>query len=62
MDVFEVPFALLAFLAFVWVVPVWVWFTGSHSGWSALSMESQFLAGLMLPATASLAIASWLSE
>lgn len=60
MDVFDLPFALLAFLAFVWLVPVWVWFSGSHAGWASLSMESQFIAGLMLPATAGLAIVSWL--
>ena len=60
MDVFDLPFAMLAFLAFVWVVPAWVWFTGQHSGWSSLGMESQFLAGLILPATAALAVTSWI--
>lgn len=60
MDVFEFPFALLAFFGFVLVVPPWVWFISQYPSVSNLSLPSQFLVNLLLPATILLALASWL--
>ena len=60
MDVFEFPFALLAFLGFVAVVPPWMWFISQYPSVSNLSLPSTFLVNLVLPATILLGIASWL--
>jgi len=59
MNVFELPFALLAFLGFVAVVPAWVWFTTQYPPVHSLSTASQFLVHLSLPASAALLLASW---
>lgn len=58
MNVFKFPFALFAFLGFVAVVPGWMYFVSAYS--PGLTMEGQLLAGLVLPATAALFLASWL--
>lgn len=60
MNVFELPFALLAFLGFVALVPAWMWFLATYPPAQNLSIESQFLANLVLPATLVLFISSWL--
>jgi hypothetical protein len=59
-NVFKLPFALLTFLGFVAMVPIWMWFVNSHPNGSSLPIEAQFLAGLVLPATVALFTASWL--
>lgn len=58
MDVFRLPFALLAFLGFVMVLPAWMYFTSGTLG--SMSTESEFIATMVLPATAALYVASWL--
>lgn len=58
MNAFQLPFAIMAFLGFVLVVPAWGWFVGSHT--APLSMEASFLATLILPATVAITVASWL--
>jgi len=60
MDVFELPFALLTFLGFVMVLPAWIWFLDSYPPSQQLSLPATFLAGVVLPATILLSIASWL--
>jgi hypothetical protein len=60
MDVFEFPFALLAFLGFVLVTPAWMYFVSQYPSVSQLSLPSQFLVNMVLPVTASLFLASWL--
>lgn len=57
MDVFRLPFALIAFLGFVMVLPAWMYFTSGSVG--SMSAESEFIAAMVLPATAALYIASW---
>lgn len=59
MQWYELPFALLAFLAVVAVTPVWVWFAWESSFAAALTTEARFLAGLALPAMLLLMLASW---
>jgi hypothetical protein len=58
MDIFRLPFAFLAFLGFVMVLPAWMYFTGGSVG--SLSTEASFIAAMILPATAGLYLASWL--
>lgn len=60
MNVFELPFAFLAFLGMVMVMPAWIWFTTTFDPVSSLSIESTLLMHLVLPATAMLLLASWL--
>lgn len=60
MSPFRVPFALLGFLGIVAVVPVWMWFLTSHPAASALTVQDQFLATMVLPVLAALFIASWI--
>lgn len=60
MNAFELPFALLAFLGFVAVVPAWMWFISHYPSVNNLSIESQFLVNLVLPASAALLLVSWL--
>lgn len=59
MDVFEFPFALMAFFGFVLVLPPWMWFLSSYGPAQQLSLPSTFLAGIVLPATIVLALTSW---
>jgi len=56
-DPFRFPFALLAFAGFVMVLPVWNYFVGAYAG--GLPFEVAFLVRLVLPATATLFVASW---
>ena len=58
MDIFRLPFALIAFLGFVMALPAWMYFTSGSVG--TLSTEASFIAGMILPATAALYLASWL--
>ena len=58
MRVDDLPIALLAFLAFVVVAPLWVRFQGSFT---AATPEGGFLAALVLPAMAGLFVLSWVS-
>lgn len=60
MNAFEFPFALLAFLGFVMVVPAWMYFTFQHPALDSLSIEAQFIAQMVPPATVAIALASWL--
>ena len=60
MNVFELPFALLAFLGFVALVPPWMWFLSTFPPAQTLSMEGRLLANIVLPATVMLALASWM--
>lgn len=58
MNVYRFPFALMAFLGFVAVMPAWMYWTGQRT--SGLPGETQLLVGLVLPATAAMALGSWL--
>ena len=49
---------MFAFLAFVAVVPAWMFFVENYTG--GLSTETSFLATMVLPATAALFLAGWL--
>jgi len=60
MDVFEFPFAIMAFLGFVLVIPPWMWFISSYPSVSTLSLPSQFLINMLLPALVLLGLASWI--
>lgn len=53
------PFALMTFLALVAIVPPWVWFVNSYPSVSSLSLPSQFLLNMLLPALVLLGLASW---
>jgi hypothetical protein len=59
-NVFELPFALIAFLGFVALVPAWMWFLATFPPAQNLSAESRLLANFVLPATVMLTLASWL--
>lgn len=59
MKPFDVPFALLGFLGFVAVVPVWMWFTTQHPAIEQLQMEARFLVQFSLPASLLFYLASW---
>lgn len=56
MDSKKFPFVILAFLAFVAVVPAWTYFTNDYT---TLRPEDGWLASLVLPAAAALFIVSW---
>lgn len=58
MDPFRVPFALLAFLAIVAVIPAWMHFVSAYAG--NLSIEGRFLVQFLLPVLSLLTLASWL--
>jgi hypothetical protein len=60
MNVFELGFALVGFLALVAVVPAWMFFVRDYQAIGGLPTEVQFLAALSLPAVALLFLASWL--
>jgi len=60
MDVFEFPFALMAFLGFVAIVPPWMWFISQYPSVQNLSLPSQFLINMLLPALVLLGLASWI--
>jgi hypothetical protein len=60
MNVFEIGYALVGFLAFVAIVPAAMYFLRDYPAISGLPIEVQFLAGLTLPAMALLFIGSWL--
>lgn len=59
MNPYEIPFALFAFVAFVAVAPVVMYFVYQHPAASALSTEAHFMAMLAFPAMAGLWLASW---
>lgn len=50
---------MLAFAMFVAVVPAWTYFVASYGTVSQMSLPSQFLVGLSLPAVVGLALLSW---
>jgi len=54
----DLPIALLAFLAFVVMSPIWVRYLQEFS---APRPEDAFLAAMVLPAAAALFVASWVS-
>lgn len=58
MSPLKLPFALIAFLTFVGVMPAWIWFVQNET--TGLSPEETFLVTLILPATAALYLVSWL--
>lgn len=57
MNPYKFPFALIAFLGFVLVLPPWMWFIESYP--TKLSTEGRFMAELILPALVLLFLASW---
>lgn len=57
MNVMRLPFALIAFLTFVALIPAWMYFLGEYA--TQLPPEAQFLAEFVLPATLLLTLASW---
>lgn len=59
MNPFKFPFALVGFLAFVMVLPPWMWFLNNYPSVSQLSTEARFLANLILPALLALFVAGW---
>jgi hypothetical protein len=61
MNPYEFPFALLTFLAFVAVIPAWMWFVTSYGTVQEMSLAAQFLIGLTLPATVGFALVSWVA-
>lgn len=50
-------FAIVAFLGFVAIWPVWSYFSGAYTG--AMPDYLRFLVGLVPPATVALFLASW---
>jgi uncharacterized membrane-anchored protein YitT (DUF2179 family) len=60
MDVFEFPFSLMTFFAFVAITPAWMWFVSSFPPATNLSIPSRFVVNLILPALAALALGSWI--
>lgn len=58
MNAFDVPFGLLALVAFAMVAPVVAFFVTNRT--SAMPPEVQVLATLAFPAMAALFLASWL--
>ena len=60
MNPYLFPLALLAFLAFVAVVPAWMWFLNDFSHAEYLTSEERFIAALVLPATVAVFLASWI--
>ena len=54
----DLPVALLAFLAFVVMSPIWVRYA---QAFTAARPEDAFLSALLLPAAAALFLASWIS-
>lgn len=53
----RVPFAIVAFLGFIALLPVWVWFMNESF---VLPNKDSFLATLILPAALLLFITSWI--
>jgi hypothetical protein len=49
-------------VAFVALMPAWTWFVSEWSHVSMLSTEETFLAGIILPATVAMFIASWVQS
>lgn len=62
MNAYTFPFALFAFFGFVAIVPAWMFFLNGYPPASELPLETRFLATMVLPATVSLYLASWLQE
>lgn len=59
MKPFDVPFLLFAFLGFVAVTPVWMWFTSQHPAISQMQIEARFMIQFTLPASLLLFLAGW---
>ena len=59
MNVFEFPFALLAFLGLVAVTPLWMHFISTSTYTAGLPTETTFLLQFTLPAFGLLFIAGW---
>lgn len=59
MSPYRILFALLGFLGFVGVIPIWMHFT-SPTYVGSLPVEVQFLSGMALPAFIAMYLASWL--
>jgi len=53
----ELPIAILAFVAFVAVIPAWTFYLDLFS---AQQPQDAFLAGLVIPAAAALFLTSWI--
>ncbi len=62
MDAFNFPFALFAFFGFVAIVPVWMFFLNGYPAAAKLPLEARFIATMVLPATATLWLASWIQD
>jgi len=54
----KLPFALLAFIGLVAVVPVWLHFAGSYT--PSMPPATTWIARFSLPATAMLFVAGWM--
>lgn len=58
MNAWKFPLALIGFMGFVAVIPVWNWVLDNQA--TVLHTEERFLIGLVLPFLALLFLASWL--
>lgn len=54
----RLPIALIAFIAFVALLPAWTWFLGEYT--TGLPAETAWLARFSLPAVALLFVGGWL--
>ena len=54
------PFALLGLFGFVMVLPPWNWFVDAYA--TGLPLHVEFLVRLLLPATLTLFVTSWLDR
>jgi len=49
----------IGLIAFVALMPPWIWFVHSSSATESLSLTAMFMADLSIPAVAALFVASW---
>lgn len=61
MNPFDLPEALLAFLAFVAVTPALTFFVTSHPNLAGMGVESRLLVGFAVPMFVLLFLASWVA-
>lgn len=55
--VMQLPFAILALLGFIAILPPWQHFLSTYG--PGLTTEAEFIAGLILPMMLALFVASW---
>lgn len=61
MDIWDFPFALIAFFGFVAFVPAWVFFVYEYPA-AQLMAETHFIAQLVLPTALVLFILGWIQQ